>query len=51
MERYCLGTETAHLKEDMKGAEYWLAHLLAELEKARGKSKKAGAAGKGKGAQ
>jgi hypothetical protein len=26
-ERNCIGTETAHLREDMAGAEYWLAHV------------------------
>ncbi|KAK6436857.1 hypothetical protein LTR95_006950 [Oleoguttula sp. CCFEE 5521] len=35
VERYCIGTETAHMKEGMKGVEYWLAHLLAEREKIR----------------
>lgn len=35
VERYCVGTETAHLQEDMDGAEYWLAHLEAEREQKR----------------
>jgi hypothetical protein len=26
-ERYCIGTDTEHLRKDMRGAEYWLAHL------------------------
>lgn len=47
VELYCVGTETSHLKEDMKGAEYWLAHLLAQREKLRIKHQKRGTAARG----
>ena len=33
VERYCIGTETAHLKEDMEGAECRIEHLRATVEK------------------
>lgn len=39
VKRYCIGTETAHLKEGLKGAEVWLEHVLSEREKAQAKSK------------
>ena len=40
VELYCVGTKTAHLEEDMKGAEYWLAYLLARREKTLPKHQK-----------
>ena len=33
VERYCIGTETAHLAKDMKGAEFWLEHVLGKRQK------------------
>jgi hypothetical protein len=32
VERYCIGTETAHLATDLKGAEFWLEHVLVKRE-------------------
>lgn len=40
VERYCVGTETAHLKKDMKGAKYWLNDMLAERERVRARESK-----------
>ncbi|KAI1496376.1 hypothetical protein F5X99DRAFT_424715 [Biscogniauxia marginata] len=33
IERCIIGTETAHLRNNMDGAEYWLAHLGRDVEK------------------
>jgi hypothetical protein len=30
VERYCIGENTAHLEKDMKGAEFWLPHVVSE---------------------
>jgi len=46
-ELYCIGTETAHLAKDMKGAECWLRHVLGKCEE--DKTTRAIKGGKGKG--
>ena len=35
VQRYCLGTETAHMEEGMEGAEFWIHHLESVAEKDR----------------
>ena len=35
VQRYCLGTETAHLEQNMEGAEFWIKHLDPSAEKDR----------------
>ncbi|KAK5118169.1 hypothetical protein LTR85_008149 [Meristemomyces frigidus] len=35
VQRYCLGTETAHMEKDMEGAEFWIKHLEQTAEKDR----------------
>ena len=35
VQRYCLGSETAHLVEDMEGAELWIRHLEHDVEQDR----------------
>jgi hypothetical protein len=30
VERYCIGTETAHLEQDMRGADFWLPYVMSE---------------------
>ncbi|KAK5136624.1 hypothetical protein LTR08_002638 [Meristemomyces frigidus] len=35
VQRYCLGTETAHMEMDMEGAEFWIKHLEQVAEKDR----------------
>ena len=30
VEKYCIGTKTAHLEKDMKGAKFWLSHVMGE---------------------
>jgi hypothetical protein len=47
VELCCVGTETAHLEEDLKGAEYWLAYLLAQREEMLVKHQKRGTAPQG----
>jgi hypothetical protein len=47
VEQYCIGTKTAHLEEDMKGAEYWLVNLLAQREKMLTKHQKRGTVAQG----
>jgi hypothetical protein len=45
IERYCIGADTAqmaHLEVDMKGAEFWLKHVLSERQTHQVKRKAAG---------
>ncbi|KAK4540498.1 hypothetical protein LTR36_009136 [Oleoguttula mirabilis] len=35
VQRYCLGTETAHMEMDMEGAEFWIKHVEQMAEKDR----------------
>ncbi|KAM0717353.1 hypothetical protein Q7P37_007205 [Cladosporium fusiforme] len=63
IERFCIGSDTAHLEKDMKGAEFWIQHVLHKRVKAKesdkwfeelmvpesaSKAKKGGKGGKGK---
>jgi hypothetical protein len=39
VEKYCIGTKTAHLEKDMKGAEFWLPHVVSEDAKLQAKQR------------
>jgi hypothetical protein len=39
VEKYCIGTKTAHLEKDMKGAEFWLPHVTSEHAKLQTKQR------------
>jgi hypothetical protein len=39
VERYCTGKDTAHLEKDMKGAEFWLPHVVSEDAKLQEKKR------------
>lgn len=39
VERYCIGIDTAHLEKDVKGAEFWLPHVMSEDAKLQAKQR------------